>query len=311
MHGECLWFSRIFLGTFFRHKQNLSTLYNDIEGYALWKAVILMTVYADVLVAVNYIINLLILIASNKILGFILSRKRICLSALVGAVGSLVIFLPYIGWWFQLLFKLVLSLVMAACAFGFRPWKRLAKSIFVLFTVSFLFAGMLLVVSYLIKPINMLFYNGVVYFDIPIILLIAATTVAYLLLLLFERLFFSRTSEKKLYEISVMVNGKTIAVKGLADTGCHLKEPFSGAPVIVCDKELTKRIAPNDDTRFRIIPCFTVTGQGTLHGFRPDEVTIIGDNFNKKTKDVYIAASNHPIDGEYQALLNPQLVDRS
>lgn len=282
-----------------------------LGDFLSWKAVFIMTVYADVLVVVNYIINLLILLAAGKILGFILSRKRICLSALLGAAGSLVIFLPYIGWWFQLLYKILLSCAMAAAAFGCRPWKRLAKSVFVLFSVSFMFAGILLAVSYLVKPLNMLFYNGVVYFDIPILLLIVTTTAAYLLLMLLERLFFSRTNEKKLYHISVLVNGKTITMKGLADTGCNLKEPFSGAPVIVCDRELAKRIAPQDTTRFRIIPCFTVTGQGTLHGFRPDEVTIMGDHLNKKTKDVYIAASSQPIAGEYEALLNPQLVDRS
>ena len=269
-----------------------------------------MTVYADVLVVVNYIINLLIISASGKILGVILSRKRACLSALLGAAGSLIIFLPYIGWWFQLFYKIFLSGAMAAAAFGCQSWKRLAKSLFVLLSVSFLFAGILLAVSYLVKPLNVLFYNGVVYFDISMLTLLATTTAAYFLLLLFERLLFSRTSERKLYNVSVMVNGKTLAMKGLADTGCQLKEPFSGAPVIVCDQELASRIAPSEETRYRVIPCFTVTGQGALRGFRPDEVSISGENLQTRTSDVYIAASREPIHGEYQALLNPQLVDR-
>ena len=75
-----------------------------------------MTVYADVLVAVNYIINLLIILASGKILGIILSRRRTCLSALLGAAGSLIIFLPYISWWFQLFYKIVLTCAIAATA---------------------------------------------------------------------------------------------------------------------------------------------------------------------------------------------------
>ena len=46
------------------------------------------------------------------------------------------------------------------------------------------------------------------------------------------------------------------------------------------------------------------------HLSKGDEVTIVGDGKQIKTSDVYIASSREPIGGEYQALLNPQLVDR-
>lgn len=282
----------------------------EIGDFLPGKAVVTLTVYADVLVVVNYIVNLLLLLASGKIMGAILTRRRVTLAALLGAAGSLVIFLPYIGWWFQFSYKLALAAAMAAAAFGCRPWRRFLKGLFVLFTVSFLFAGVMLAVSYLMKPFGVLFYNGVVYFDISVVTLILTTTAAYLLLLLFERLFFSRTSEKKLYDLTVRVNGRTIVMKGLADTGNSLREPFSGAPVVVCDRELAERVAPEDGTRYRVIPCLTVTGQGALRGFRPDELTISGQGRVVKTSDVYIASGREPIGGEYQSLFNPQLVDR-
>lgn len=79
-----------------------------------------MTVYADVLVVVNYIVNLLLLLASAKLLGVVICRWRLCAGALVGALGSLVIFLPYVGMWFQILYKILLALAMAAAAFGVR-----------------------------------------------------------------------------------------------------------------------------------------------------------------------------------------------
>lgn len=66
-----------------------------------------MTVYADVLVVVNYIVNLLLLLASAKLLGVVICRWRLCAGALVGALGSLVIFLPYVGMWFQILYKIL------------------------------------------------------------------------------------------------------------------------------------------------------------------------------------------------------------
>lgn len=270
-----------------------------------------MTIYADVLLVVNYIINLLMLLAAGKIMGAIVSRKRMCAAAFLGAAGSLMIFLPYIGVWFQTGYKLLLALGMTAAAFGVKPWKRLLKALFVLFTVSFIFAGIMLAISFMLKPAGMLFYNGIVYFDISALTLIVCTTGAYLLLLLFEALFFSRTAEKKLYDLTVTANGKTIVFKGLADTGSNLKEPFSGAPVIVCDSELAQRVRPESGANIRVIPCLTVMGEGMLEAFRPENLLITGDGKSFTTTDCYIASSKEPIRGEYQALINPQLIDRA
>ena len=89
-----------------------------------------MTVYADVLVVVNYIVNLLLLLASAKLLGVVTCRWRLCAGALVGALGSLVIFLPYVGMWFQALYKILLALAMAAAAVRGPPGARGANARF-------------------------------------------------------------------------------------------------------------------------------------------------------------------------------------
>ena len=74
---------------------------------------------------------------------------------------------------------------------------------------------------------------------------------------------------------------------------------------------LAERIRPQEQTRFRIIPCVTVTGDGALEAFRPDEVRISGEGAQIQTSDVYIAVSRQPIGGEYQAVMNPCLVGES
>lgn len=269
-----------------------------------------MTVYADVLVVVNYIVNLLVLLAAAKILGAVTARLRICCGALIGAAGSLVIFLPFYGFAFQIIYKLLLSFAMTAAAFGAKPLKRLMKSLFVTFAVSFIMAGFMLVLSFALEPAGMLFYNGVVYFDISALLLVGTTAAAYLMILLFERLFFSRVADAELYDLTVNVSGKTVTLKALADTGSSLKEPFSGAPVIVCDRGIAERICPEDDMNFRVIPCLTVTGEGALRGFRPDGIVISGGGKEIITSDVYIAYGKQDISGEYQALMNPQIINR-
>lgn len=92
--------------------------------------------------------------------------------------------------------------------------------------MSFLFAGLMLALSRLLAPAGMIFYNGVVYFDISVLALILSTTAAYLFLLLFERLFAGRVDERRLYEITVTAGGRAVSCKGLADTGSDLRDAF-------------------------------------------------------------------------------------
>lgn len=270
-----------------------------------------MTVYADVLVAVNYLLNLLILVVAGKITGTVISRRRVCLAALVGALGSLVIFLPFYGFALQTAGKLLLAAGMTAAAFGFRPVKRLARNLLSVFTVSFLFAGAMAALEFFVSPAGVLFYNGVVYFNLSALQLVGWSVAAFLILTLTSRVFASRPASKTLYRLTIRTNGKTISLNGLSDTGNALREPFSGAPVIVCSRSLAeKMMADQPQERVRLIPCSTVAGNGVLTGFRPDEVEIAGDGKIVKTSDVYIAAGSWEIDGEYQAVLHPQLTTR-
>ena len=266
---------------------------------------------SDVLVVVNYVINLLVLMAAAKLAGVVTRRGRLGLGALTGALGALVIFLPYIGWWFQAGYKLLLSCVMVLAAFGWQNRRRFLKLLLAVAVSAVGMGGLLFLLSFLAEPVGMFFYNGVVYFDLPMLLLVGCCTGAYLVLWLVDRLFFSRSAPKHLYDLVITSEGKQISLKGLADTGSNLKEPFSGAPVIVCDRGLAERIRPQEQTRFRIIPCVTVTGDGALEAFRPDEVRISGEGAQIQTSDVYIAVSRQPIGGEYQAVMNPCLVGES
>lgn len=266
-----------------------------------------MTVYVDVLLAVNYTVNLILLLVAARLMGAVVARKRLCLAALLGAAGALAIFLPSGGFLFQTLYKLALTASMTAAAFGFRPWRRMLKGLLALMTASFIFAGFMLALQFFWG--GALYQNGVVYFNISALDLIFWTGVSYGVLWLFERLFLNRTSEKKLCSVTVDLEGKQISFRALADTGNQLKEPFSGAPVMVCDGSLTARMMPDRPERVRLIPCNTVAGGTVLESFRPDRVRIIHEGRETVTRDVYIARSREPIRGEYEAVFNPQIID--
>ncbi len=72
--------------------------------------------------------------------------------------------------------------------------------------------------------------------------------------------------------------GKTVVLSGLADTGNNLTDIFSGAMVIVCADESLQALLdgkPVETLRgYRLIPCATITAEGILPLFRPDEICI-------------------------------------
>ena len=267
-----------------------------------------MAVYADVLVIINYAVNLVVLLACAKILGRAKKRWRLRAAALFGALGALVIFLPFYGFWSQMIWKCLLSVGMAGIAFGFRPYRRFLKALFIIFCAGWVFAGFLLMCAFFWMPEKVLFYNGAIYFDVSIVSLLLGITGAYAAVLLLERLLGGRTPEKAFYGVTVYENGKTVAFKALADTGNSLKEPFSGAPVMVCDPKTISGIRPADAHRFRLIPCVTVSGEGVLDGFCPERLVLDRDGKTMEIQDVYIAAGKYPIEGEYQAVFHPQML---
>lgn len=145
-------------------------------------------VYVDVLLVMNYIINMLLIVCMGKLSGREPKRRRIVAAALFGAATSLTIFLPFMGVFLSILMKLVISAAIVLIAFSYINLRIFFKQLFLFFAVSFSFAGVMLGIWLAFSPKGMTYYNGVVYFDISSFLLIITTAVAYALLAIASRL---------------------------------------------------------------------------------------------------------------------------
>ena len=75
------------------------------------------TIYIDILILINLLINYLLLLTVRGFLHVRVGRGRIFLGALSGALGSLVILLPQPHWAVGLLYRLALSVVMVLACF--------------------------------------------------------------------------------------------------------------------------------------------------------------------------------------------------
>ena len=106
------------------------------------------------------------------------------------------------------------------------------------------------------------------------------------------------------------LGSRQLVLDGLADTGNNLTDTFSGTPVIVCSAAalapLLDGTPPEQLKGYRLIPCATITAQGLLPLFRPDEVCIRNCTTGKSRRvDAMVG-----IGGTQQnAIFHPQLLE--
>lgn len=274
-----------------------------------------MVVYADILVILNLIVDYFLLSASAAILRVKLSVFRQLASAAVGAFSSLYIFAPDLGLFFDLVFKAVICTVMVLCAFGFRGAKRFFRSAGVLFLVTCGFGGIMTAVWSVFRPKGMTVVNSVVYFNISPAVLIGVSVITYLLFMLLREIFSGTSRLADRCEITVTAEEKSITMDAIVDTGNSIKDYLSGSEVIIADGEFVKTLLGSDNPvtdirlkkRYRILPLSTVSGGGTLEGFRCDSAVISDGERTVKLEKPILAVSKTPLRDDYQAIVNPEI----
>ncbi len=291
-------------------------------------------IYIDVLLVINLAINFFLLLAAARLCGRSPKRSRILLGAAIGAIYSLVILLPDIPWPIQTALRVGVCLLMMFAVEGRVKFVCLLRDSLVFFTVSFIFAGFMLAVRMFIAPAAMIYSNGVVYLRVSALTLIIATIAAYLLTELFFRIFRRRTVSEKLMRsasVTVVYRGLEIETPGFVDTGNLLRDPLSGAPVIIAGAPAAQKLFPQEVcvaltspiknagtlgagtvSGFRLIPYSTVSGKGLVPVFRPDRITVSDGTDSYLVEDAFIGFPS--VDGELlrddAVIINPEILTR-
>lgn len=258
-----------------------------------------MTVYVDILIMLNAIVNYFLLLAVQKLIRSHQKRWRILIGGIIGGLSSLLLFIENLGVIMTLL-KVATAILMTAITFGIKPIKKLIKSLFLLFAISFLFGGLMFAIYIFFDKDILIYSNGIVYFDVDLTFLIVCTIISYLVITLISKITDKKAPKSKERYVTVENAGKTISCTALVDTGNNLREPFSDLPVVMLDKELFKKLFTEE--KMRLIPVSTVNGESLVKAFRPNKITI--DNFS--TDKVYIGESVSSLD-EYKMILNINL----
>lgn len=263
-----------------------------------------LVIYIDTLICVNIFIDYILLYAIKRLLHINSKHFRIVPASLFAGISTLLVFLPIHSIVISFILRMVTASITVLIAFSFSNITK-----FIVRTLSYIGTGMLLcalviLIEFLWNPANCAVYNDVIYFDISPVLLISATLITYTALCIYQKL----SSKNKLCcavkTVSIQISDKNcLSFESAIDTGCNLKEPFSGLPVILVEKELID-VSSINKTKLRVIPFSTASGSDTIIGFKPQKVFI--DN-KQLLSGCYIGVCNNKLHGEIKSLMGYEI----
>jgi stage II sporulation protein GA (sporulation sigma-E factor processing peptidase) len=177
--------------------------------------------------------------------------------------------------------------------------------------IGFAFAGIMFALYTLIKPDNMAFNNGTVYFDISVRVFVICACICYVLIKLFLHFLKRFSADDRLCTLTLEINGKSVVLKGLVDTGNSLADVFTGKPVTTVEGLCLKRITDGIDVRRRgVVPVKTALGSGMLETVRADRMIIDYNGRRFSVLSPVIALSENELSGaDYNALVNPDIFE--
>lgn len=262
------------------------------------------TVYVDVLIVVNMLIDWIMLLSVGRLLKLRAKARRVLLGGAVGSVCSLAALLPRLPPFLNLALDISFAALMVFAAFGRASPKQFITRALTLFAVSFSFCGAMIFICTVFKPSGIAVVNDVVYFNISPVVLILLTLCCFYALKLFGR-FARKDVGKRVCTVSARIGGDTAEFQALADTGCHVTEPFSGDCVIIADKSCFGKIALINFPK-RIIPYQSLGGDGILEGIRVEEISIDGKPLAER---VYIGLCDGVLSGGVKAIVPYDLIN--
>lgn len=231
-----------------------------------------MTVYADILLLINFSMDLLTLCVTGRVLHKPLRKKRLVIASLIGAVcGTAYSLVQYSGAVLSLAVGLVLSVVMVTAAFGtYRSAVPLLRDALSVWGGGTLLGGIMTFLLSLGEPV----YTSENRSFLP------AFAVCLFISLGMTRHFSSQRTKRSL-TVTAWANGTAKTFSALCDSGSFASEPISGLPVIIVkssavyewSRQLRSEVCP---LRLRMVPLHGIGGDCLLTGFLPDKVMIGG-----------------------------------
>ncbi len=295
-----------------------------------------MTIYVDVVLIENLLMNYIILFATAIILKIQVKQIRLIIGSLVGAIYTIISYVSGLKIYSNFFLKLILSIIIIYISFNPKSLKKLLKFTLIFYLTSFVFGGAAFALIYVVKPQELLENNGLILNVKSLRVIFMSAIIAFIIIIIGFKIVKNKISAKDMYcDIEIKINNKKIETKAMIDTGNFLKEPITNTPVIVMEHTLLYECIPKEIlnhiedilggdfsgipdnikkeyiSKLKVIPFSSLGKQnGMLLGIKPEGVIIKNEEEEKENNNIIIAIYNKSLTkrGEYRALLGVELI---
>ena len=119
-----------------------------------------LTIYVDVVLIENFIMNYIIFVATGIILKINIKKWRLAISSLIGAIYSVIGYVVTIEIYSNFLIKIILSIIIVYIAYNPQSFDKLWKDILIFYLTSFVFGGAAFFLIYIVQPQKIIMKNG-------------------------------------------------------------------------------------------------------------------------------------------------------
>lgn len=251
-----------------------------------------MTVYLDLVVLLNFLVDFLLLLGTNRMLGVRGQAGRCALASLLGGIYAGACMLHGFRFLGNAFWRVCVLGLIAMCAFGpdKSAWKK---------------CGIFLLLSMALGGVAVCFGRR----DVPALVLAAGGV-----WLLCRIGFPGNMGGREYVPMGLTYGGNTVQLTALRDSGNSLRDPITGEPVFVIGAEAARKLTGLTEAQLRspletlaarpipglrLIPYRAVGGGGMLLGARLDEVTVDG----RKGRAIVAFSGEEIGNGRYEALV--------
>ena len=310
-------------------------------------------IYADLVLGLNLVVDGTLLAMTARMRGLRISKWRWAGSVAIGTAYSCLLFLPFIPLMLTLAGKVLISICMLIVAFGYHHLGYLLRNMLVFYFSAFAIAGGAIGIQYLLQDASLWSLSSKASANQIAeqmkmgagVLLLALTAAVLCYWLAMKQQQARKQMKSFLVDVEIGIEGKTANCRGLIDTGNGLKEPLSGAPVVITNADAWQGILPEhwlacaragadwnalaqlsnhsdesdgqpvnctiDEGRLRLLP-YRGVNQGTkwMIGFKPDYIQIIHESHTYVCKQVIVGLDGGQLshDEQFEAIVHPDLL---
>ncbi len=231
-----------------------------------------MKLYLDLIFILNFLFDLMLLLAVGIVLRRNPSIKRFIIGALIGGLSIFILFLDITP--IQLfIMKILISIIMVIVTFGYKDIKYTLRNLFYLYTISILLGGFLyfLNLEFSYKQDGLVFYHDGLSIN-WLILLFLGPVIIYTYV---KQALNLKENYSNYYLIDIYFkDGTKRHLSAFLDTGNKLIDPYKKRPIILINKkEVTNTY---EDKDVILVPYEGINSQGLLKCIIPHKVYIVG-----------------------------------